>query len=86
MREIRPLELLAPWVAIMEVIKGEIKMTKKETVTFEYEHCGECPHAEDRMDGNYLCYVCTRRKRNKSIKDLWGEIPNWCHLENSNDR
>ena len=73
-------------------------MTKKETVTFEYEHCGECPHAELRVNGEYplhytdpvldglpLRYVCTRRKRNKVIKDLWGEIPNWCKLEDSND-
>ncbi len=52
-------------------------MRKKETATFSYEACGECPHAEWYPDDKYKC----NRKRKRIIRDLWGEIPKWCPLE-----
>ena len=49
---------------------------KVETITFEYEHCGECTNADYRGDGKK--YKCLLKKR--LIPDLWGEIPDWCPL------
>ena len=58
-------------------------MKKKETWTEEYEHCGECPHAKERYIGADVCrslkYKCIKTRR--IIKDLWGEIPDFCPLE-----
>ena len=55
-------------------------MKKKEMITNIYEHCGECGNC------GYLCpkerYVCTKW-HDRIIKDLWGEIPKWCPLEDS---
>ena len=55
---------------------------KQETITFYYEHCGECPNALDwynkatkKWRAGYRC-----GKRRKLIRDLWGAIPDWCPL------
>ncbi len=50
-------------------------MTKQETLVFNYEHCGECPHSSGRAGER-----CDKGKRLRIIKDLWGEIPDWCPL------
>lgn len=55
-------------------------MKKKETITYEYEHCGECPNAEDYFPELKPRYRCLKEQR-RVIKDLWGEIPDWCPLE-----
>ena len=52
-------------------------MSKVETVTMEYEHCGECPNG-DWIGNSYLC--CKIEEGEPIIKDLWGEIPKWCPL------
>jgi len=45
---------------------------KKETITFNYETCAECPYANNGK--------CTKKK--KELTDLWyGSIPDWCPLE-----
>lgn len=44
-------------------------MTKIETITEEYNHCGECWHAGD------VCNLTDRK-----IPDMWGKIPSWCPL------
>ena len=49
-------------------------MTKKETLTFFYESCGECSNA-DTKNGKHYCILKERR-----IPFLWGEIPEWCPL------
>ena len=49
-------------------------MIKVETLTFEYEHCGDCPHPDQNSK-----WKCSLRKR--IIPVLWGEIPEWCPLE-----
>ena len=54
-------------------------MKKKETWTEEYAHCGECPY----VDGGFGRHGCA--KKSKVIKDLWGEIPEWCPLEDSDN-
>ena len=59
-------------------------MKKKETITNIYEHCGECPCAEfsvwneRKIVARFKC-----DKKRKVIKDLWGEIPKWCPLEDA---
>ena len=50
-----------------------------ETITFEYEHCGECPEV-DYQNGKYRC-----TKTNRTAKEIWGEIPKWCPLEEKKD-
>lgn len=53
-----------------------------ETVTFEYEHCGECPHPGFLVaDFDPRCRLAKHGRGNRIIKDLWGEIPDWCPLE-----
>ena len=56
---------------------------KIETITFEYEHCGECPNCGCFEGSNdYWCVLIekdTLTLREK-IPDLWGEIPEWCPL------
>ena len=51
-------------------------MKKKETWTEEYKHCGECLYV---MTNYARKHRCTKTRR--LIKDLWGEIPDWCTLE-----
>ena len=53
-------------------------MTKVETVSTEYEHCSECPYC-DWIGGSSFC--CKREEGKPIIKDIWGEIPKWCPLE-----
>lgn len=55
---------------------------KVETLTFEYEHCGECPNVFDWCDTGKKGYRCNRGKRIRIIPDLWGKIPDWCPLPN----
>ncbi len=52
-------------------------MTKIETITYEYEHCGECPWVLARFDSDK--HWCEKEER--IIPDLWGDIPDWCPLE-----
>jgi len=54
-------------------------MAKIETLTFEYEHCGECSNAGLKRGGNY----CVKTKR--TIPDVWGKIPDWCPLEDKKE-
>jgi len=57
---------------------------KQETITFEYEHCGECPNADYcPIKGNTHRYRCFKTKY--KIPDLWGEIPKWCPLEDKRE-
>ena len=51
-------------------------MTKIETITYEYEHCGGCPSSYWLDTGKEKC-----AKRRRIIPDLWGDIPDWCPLE-----
>ena len=51
---------------------------KIETITFEYQHCGECPNTISSRDTTK--WYCEKMD-NKKIPDLWGEIPKWCPLE-----
>ena len=52
-------------------------MTKIDTITVEYEHCGECPHTSDWLRSKGP--KCS--KADRIIPDLWGDIPDWCPLE-----
>ena len=55
------------------------RMRKKETIANIYEHCGECPNCDAY---EYVkVHRCYKRSRVRIIKDLWGEIPDWCPLE-----
>ena len=59
-------------------------MKKKETITNIFEHCGECPHAGMPNVGFRTAdykYKCDKTRR--IIKDLWGEIPSFCPLEDA---
>jgi len=56
-------------------------MSKIETITFEYNHCGECPNANGGGH-NYKSYC---DKKEKKINNLWGKIPKWCPLEDKVD-
>ena len=53
-------------------------MDKQETLTFYYTRCGECPNAGDNPE-----YSFCLKKASKKITDLWGEIPEFCPLEDS---
>ena len=50
-------------------------MSKQETLTFYYTHCGECPNASFDYEG------C--QKTGKAIPNIWGKIPKWCPLEDA---
>jgi len=50
-----------------------------ETVTYEYEHCSECPHVLDYFDTGKKGWRCELKRR--IIKEIWGEIPEWCPLD-----
>ena len=50
---------------------------KVETITFEYEHCAECPNTLMDYNGDW----CDRNQCRKRIPYLWGDIPDWCPLE-----
>jgi len=54
---------------------------RKETVIYEYEHCGECSNCDDRRNNEkgHWVWICGKTKR--KIPDIWGEIPGWCPLE-----
>ena len=52
---------------------------KKELLTFEYEHCGECSNVDEANKGKWKCL-----KRRKTVPELWGKIPEWCPLEDAN--
>ena len=56
-------------------------MVKIFTHTQEIEHCWECTwivFAVGRESSEWKC----ENAKDKIIKDLWGEIPSWCPLEN----
>jgi len=54
----------------------------RETLTFEYECCGECPYVASGMSKWY----CERMDM-KRIPDLWNEpIPSWCPLEDKPEK
>jgi hypothetical protein len=59
-------------------------MTKLETITFEYEHCGECSNA-DWSGLEPRKHYCLLKKR-KKIPELWGQIPKWCPLPDKVDK
>ena len=54
-------------------------MTKLETLTFEYERCGECPNADYQPTKRYTAKCW---KNGRVIPNLWGKIPKWCPLPN----
>ena len=54
---------------------------KVDTVTYEIEHCGGCPHVLDWFDTGKQGERCGKGKRRKLVPDAWGEIPKWCPLE-----
>ena len=56
-------------------------MTKVETIVEEIEHCGECLYALDTLAGKGG-FRCGKTKRPRIIKDLWGEISDFCPLPN----
>lgn len=54
---------------------------RTETITLEYKNCGECAHVDSTwisFRSKVYCFKCVPRK---IIKDIWGEIPDWCPLE-----
>jgi len=51
-------------------------MIKQETLTFYYEHCGECSNCDTDSKDRWKCLL-----KRRIIPDLWGEIPKWCPLE-----
>ena len=55
-------------------------MTKIDTVILEYEHCVECAY-EEKWALNTDKSRCHRGKRSRTIPDIWGDIPDWCPLE-----
>jgi len=55
---------------------------KIETITLEYEHCGECSHC-DMRDGKWVCLLTGRKVANYR---LWHKpIPDWCPLPDKED-
>jgi hypothetical protein len=54
-------------------------MTKVDTVTFEYEHCGECSNC-DYKDSEYYCL-----KAERVLDGIWNGIPDWCPLEDKKE-
>ena len=59
---------------------------KTDTLTFEYGHCGECPNVLDWFDTGKSGERCDKGKRRRIIKNLWGEIPGWCPLEDKEEQ
>ena len=59
---------------------------KQETLTFYYESCGECPNALSWYDTGKCEPRCDHGKRRRIIKDLWGKIPDWCPLEDKEEK
>jgi len=53
-------------------------VAKIETITFKYEHCGECPHCGG---WDYPCDICDLTK--KKTPSIWGKIPKWCPLKDA---
>ena len=53
-------------------------MTKIDTITVEYEHCGECPYSEGGFGAGYRC---SKDRRKRILEKMWGDIPDWCPLE-----
>lgn len=55
---------------------------RKETITFEYNHCGECPHPVDFVGGDKLLkHRCGKDEEVRFLLNIWGGIPDWCPLE-----
>uniref|UniRef100_A0A6M3IIC8 Uncharacterized protein n=1 Tax=viral metagenome TaxID=1070528 RepID=A0A6M3IIC8_9ZZZZ len=48
---------------------------KVETLTFEYDHCGECPYISSPK---YMKWKCLKKRR--IVPEIWGKIPDWCPL------
>ena len=61
-------------------------MTKLDTYTEEYEHCGECAYAGDYFDTGKKGFRCENVKRKRVIPDLWGDIPDWCPLPDKEEK
>ena len=55
-------------------------MTKVDTHTFEYNHCGECPEVLDYHDTGKKGHRCGKLKRVRILGDIWGPIPSFCPL------
>jgi len=52
---------------------------KKETITFEIQHCAECSNISDSPDKKYKCKLTRRR-----IQNIWDDdIPDFCPLEDA---
>ena len=56
-------------------------MTKIDSLVHVFDHCGDCQHALDWIDTGKKGDRCGKGKRLRIIKDLWGEIPDFCPLE-----
>jgi len=55
-------------------------MTRLETITFEYDECGECPNPLNPKETGRSGWTCAKAPK-RIIHSLWGEgIPDWCPL------
>ncbi len=54
-------------------------MTKLLTITTEINNCGECCNVMDWHETGKKDWRCNKHRG--IIKDIWGEIPKWCPLE-----
>jgi hypothetical protein len=58
---------------------------KKETVTFTYDRCSECPWCESIIGAAIYAqtyHICAYQDIGHKIKDI-KSIPSWCQLENA---
>ncbi len=55
---------------------------KQETLTFEYAHCGQCPHPDSTWVSSKSKVYCSKLKPRRLLNrdDLGGKIPDWCPL------
>ncbi|KKM89165.1 hypothetical protein LCGC14_1251460 [marine sediment metagenome] len=56
-------------------------MTKIYTATHEYKHCAVCSEARFTMAGKFKC-----RLRRRIIKDIEGDIPDFCPLPDKEEK
>lgn len=55
-------------------------MTKLYTHTEEIEDCSQCPDVLDWFDTGKRDWRCGQREKGRILRDIWGEIPTWCPL------
>jgi hypothetical protein len=61
-------------------------MIKTETVTHEYESCGECPNCNSKQTVKTREWKHYCMQNLKQIKtDIWGGFPKWCPLPDKVD-